>query len=232
VITTAAPDRRPPISRDFLIIGEGQGDAAFVKYLCAARELGADHFQIEEAGGSGKFEAYIGGLRFRPNFDRVKGLLVIGDNDDAPDDNFGNIQNHLKKGKLPRPHQRLALARHGTDGLAVAVMMLPYTLAGGPTGGSLESLLLTSIEDKHPDVADCIDTYRACIPAGGRTKNKEDKFRLRCFLAALCSDDPNISLQYAVSPSKGLVDLKHKCFDEIAKFLNEFPGQCDALPRR
>ena len=67
----------PPISRDFLVVGEGKGDAAFVRHLCEIRGIDATNFQIEQAGGSGNFEKYIGGLRVRANFDRVKGLLVF-----------------------------------------------------------------------------------------------------------------------------------------------------------
>jgi hypothetical protein len=227
-----APDRIPPITRDFLVVGEGQGDAAFVRHLCAVRGIDTDNFQIEDAGGTGKFEAYIGGLRFRPNFDRTKGLLIVGDNDDSPDDNFGNIQNYLKKGKLPRPAHRLQVARHTADGLAVVVMMLPYTIAGGATRGSLETLLLRSVNDGNPVIAGCVDVYRGCIPAAGRTKNQDDKFRLRCFLTALWVDDPNISLQYAISPAKHLIDLSHESFNEVAAFLQGFAHLCTAPAQR
>ena len=225
------PDRIPPISRDFLIVGEGQGDAAFVRYLCATRKIDISNFQIEDAGGTGKFEAYISGLRFRPKFDLTKGLLIVGDNDDSPDENFSNIQNHLKKGKLPRPAQRLQVAKHTADGLAVVVMMLPYTSGGGATRGSLETLLLKSVNDSYPAIGTCIDTYRGCIPAKGRTNNQEDKFRLRCFLTALWVDEPNISLQYAVSPSKELIDLNHECFNEVAAFLRGFANLCTTPAR-
>jgi len=226
-----APDRIPPITNDYLIVGEGQGDSAFVKNLCDVRGVDLSNFQIEEAGGTGKFESYIGGLKLRPHFDRVKGLLIVGDNDDSPDENFGNIQNHLKKGKLPRPTQRLQVARHAADSVAVAVMMLPYTIAGGATRGSLETLLLKSVNDSYPVIGACVDAYRRCIPPGGRTNNEEDKFRLRCFLAALWVHEPNISLQYAVSPSKHLINLNHECFNEVAAFLGEFVRMC-APPAR
>lgn len=221
-----------PLIRDFLILGEGKGDAAFVRHLCEVRGIDIVNFQIEDAGGSGNFEDYIGGLRFRPNFDGAKGLLVIGDNDDSPEENFNQIRNHLKKGKLPYANQPLQLARHRPDGLAVAVMMLPYTIANGPTRGSLDTLLLTSVDQHNAEIGACIDGYRKCIAAGSRTKNEEDKFRLRCFLAALSVHDPNISLQYAVSPSRRLVDLNHPCFNEIEGFLRGFPQLCATPDRR
>ena len=151
--------------------------------------------------------------------------LVVGDNDDSPDANFNQIRNYLKKGKLPYPNQPLQVGRIGPNGLTVVVMMLPYTVAGGPTRGSLDTMLLTSVEENNSAIGVCIDAYRACI-SDGRTKNEEDKFRLRCFLAALYAEDPNVSLQYAVSPSHNLIDLKHSCFDEISDFLGGLAQFC------
>lgn len=221
----------PSITSDFLIVGEGKGDAAFVRHLCEARGIDITNFQIEEAGGSGNFEAYVRGLSFRRSFDRAEGLLVVGDNDDSPDANFNQIRNYLKKAKLPCPNQRLQVARNGPQGVAVVVMMLPYTVAAGPTRGSLDTLLLTSVDDNNAAIGACINAYRACIP-GDRKKNEEDKFRLRCFLAALYPEDPNISLQYALLPSRNLIDLNHVCFNEISDFLRGLPDLCRSPLRR
>jgi hypothetical protein len=208
-----------------LIVGEGKGDAAFLRYLCEVRGIDTTQFQIEEAGGSGNFESYIRGLPFRPNFDRARGLLIVGDNDDNPEVNHGEIKKHLKKAKLPYHNQSLQAARHNRDGLAVAVVMLPYTNAAGPSRGSLDTLILRAVASRHQATEACIDAFRACIQ-GARTPNQEDKFRLRCFFAALSLDDPNVSLQYAVSPSRNLVDLNHECFDELSAFLRGFPQMC------
>jgi len=228
-----APRRTPvpPLTKDYLIVGEGKGDAAFVSYLCEARTIDVSDFQIEDAGGSGNFGDYIEGLRLRPNFDRAKGLLVIGDGDDRPEANFTRIRGHLKKGKLPFPNEPLHVARNGPGGLAVAVMMLPYTLAAGPLKGSLETILLTSVEQNNIAIGACIDAYHACV-GKGRTRNEEHKFRLRCFLAALFPEDPNISLQFALSPTRNLIDLNHPCFDEVADFFRGFAQLCAPLGGR
>ncbi len=222
----------PALSLDYLVVGEGEGDASFISHLCSVRGVELSAIQIENAGGSGKFKPYLEGLRLRPNFDRLRGLLVIGDNDDTPEENFNRIRGFLKRGKLPYPDQPLRVARfNGTDPPAVVVMMLPYTVAGGPTRGSLDTMLLVGMNERNAEVAACIDAFRGCL-TGGRTRNQEDKFRLRSFLAALWAEDPNIGLQFALSPTKGLVDLAHHSFDEVAEFLGAFTQMCEPAGRR
>jgi len=208
------------LSEDYLVVGEGGGDAAFIRNLCEVRKIGG--IQIEDVRGNANFEDFLGGLRDRTGFERVKGILIVSDNDDKPDDNFKRIRSLLKNTKFPYEEAPLKFARHNKNSFAISVMMLPFTLAGGATRGCLETVLLQAMEPANPELAKCVDEYRACIP-GGRTKNEEDKFRMRSFIAALHREDPNLSLSFATSVKKGLVNLNHTCFDEIADILKKLP---------
>lgn len=217
------PARLPPIEGDFLIIGEGKGDAAFFRHLC--EERGIADFQIEEAGGTGKLEEYLKGLSSRTNFEQLKAILLVGDNDDKPADSFNRMRVYLKRAGLPVPNEPLKVARNHPHVLALVVMMVPYTVAGGPTRGSLETLLLPAIDQHKPQVKACVDAYFTCL-AGNWTKNQEDKFRVRCSIAAMWPDDPNFGLQFALDPARDMIPLSHNRFDEIASFLLGFAAFC------
>jgi hypothetical protein len=215
----------PPIEHDFLIVGEGKGDASFFKHLCSIRHI--EGFQIEAADGAGKLQAYLSGLSSRTDFGRVKAIIVVGDNDETPVDSFNQVAKQLKKAKLPVPQEPLKVKRIKPEGIAIAVMMIPYTFAAGPTKGCLESLLLPAIEQHKPEVKVCVDTYSTCL-AGNLTKNKQDKFRVRCSIAAMWPEDPNFGLQYALDPAKNMIPLDNPVFDEVAQFLSGFPALCAA----
>jgi hypothetical protein len=104
-------------------------------------------------------------------------------------------------------------------------MMIPYSSASGPTRGCLETLLLKAIEECKPDVKACVDGYIACL-APNWTKNQEDKFRVRCSIAAMWPQDPNFGLQWALDPAKDMIPLGHPAFHEIVQFLRDFHALC------
>lgn len=215
------PKLPTPLTADLLIVGEGSGDASFIDYLCQVRHI--QGFQIEDARGESKFPTYLNALKDRSGYERVKGILIVGDSDDSPDANFTKIRNYLKDAKLPQPNSPLTLAKR--DGLTVCVMLLPYD-NNGAIRGCLDTLLLRYIETEKPEFKECINKFRACIDGSERSNNQEDKFKLRCFIAALYAEDPNLAITFAVSPSKNLIDLNHSTFNEIAAFLTGFPALC------
>jgi hypothetical protein len=206
-----------------MVVGEGDGDAFFIRNLCEARGIGG--IQVEDARGNAKFPEFLRGLRDSTDFGRLKGLLIVSDNDDKPDDSYKRIRGHLKDTRFPYAEAPLRPARR--DGITVVVMMLPFTATGGPTRGCLETVLLQAVEPANVEVARCIDVHRECI-AGARTRNQEDKFRMRSFIAALYKEDPNLSISFATSRDRGLVDLGHQCCNEIVDFLVGFPQLCNA----
>ena len=214
------PGPIPGIEKQNLVVGEGKGDLAFLKYLCQHHSL--TDFQPEEAGGTGKFPLYLQGLSSRSNFDNLRRLLVVADNDETPDESFNRIRGYLKKAQLPFPQEPLKIKRNHPDGLGTAVMMLPFNNETGSMRGCLESLLILAINDHRPEVKNCVDSYYQCV-LGNWTKFKEDKFRVRCSIAAMWPEDPNFGLQFALDPVKNMIPLAHSCFDEVVEFLKKFP---------
>ena len=77
----ATPKLPKPLESEFLVVGEGTGDATLLKHLCHAR--GISHFQFEDVRGDTKFPVHLAGLMSHTG-KKLRGLLVVGDNDDAP----------------------------------------------------------------------------------------------------------------------------------------------------
>jgi len=211
------PSRSQEITEDFLIVGEGEGDSAFFRHLLANRGIAG--FQAEDAGGSGNFRNHLQGLNIRSGINRLRALIVVGDNEETPDDCFKRIRSHLKKADLPVPNNPLELAPR-TTGFPVAVMMIPFDKARG----ALESLLLKAATDHLVVPARCVGNYCQCINTSTWPKTASDKMRLRCMIAAAWPEDPNIGLQWALSPDRKLIPLNHPCFDEVAQWLSDFPS--------
>jgi hypothetical protein len=211
------------LDKEYLIVGEGSGDESFIKNLCAVRNI--QGFQTEDARGKDNFPVYLKGLAVRRGYEGVKGILIVGDSDDSPDENFNHIRNCFKDAKLPQPAAPLAVARHNRTSVAVCVMMIPYE-NGRAVRGCLDTLLLKYVEVARPEFMPHIAEFRKSVDGSNRPKNQEDKFKLRCFIAAAHPEDPGLTTTWAVNPSKGLIDLRHQTFDEIAAFVQGFPTLC------
>jgi len=211
------------LATNALVVAEGNGDKQFIENLCAVRGIGG--FQIEEARGNAKFETHLKGLRDRTGFDNLRLLVVIGDNDDTPGDRFNHIRKSLKAAALPQPNDPFTPVKR--DNLTVIIIMLPYTYAAASrtvAKGCLDTVLLPYIENRHGAVLPCVETYHTCVGKADRTKNQNDKFRLRCFIAALFREDPNLALSWVTSPGKNLIDLNDQYFTEFAQYLMELQG--------
>jgi hypothetical protein len=210
------------IIAQYLIVGEGDGDEAFFTHLCEKRKI--EGFQFEHASGKDDFETFLSGLQGRSGISALRGLLIVGDNDETPDANFKNIQKQIGKAKLPQPNNPLVRAARGDLPFSLAVLMLPYPRIGADSHGCLESLLLPAAERHLPNQTNCLVTYCDCISscAGNWNRTAKDKMRLRCLLSGSHEADPNIGLRYALNPNRDLIPLDDQIFDEIELLLRSF----------
>ncbi|PWU05592.1 MAG: hypothetical protein C5B51_14100 [Terriglobia bacterium] len=208
-----------PITSEYLIVGEGGGDSALIKYLCENRQI--TYFQIEDSGGSSKFESYITGLRSRRGFDKLKLLVIVADCDDGADVAFNNIRRQLRNADLPYPNGPRSFARR-PDRPATFVIMLPFNGNQSLTG-SIETLLLPAAKAHHPNHIWCLEQWRDCVDAQAQSAAHRDKMQLRALLAAIHPSDPNISLQWALRPQADLIPLSHQSLDALADVLKQIP---------
>ena len=87
---------RIKLSARHIVVGEGAADCAFLWALTCQR--GLEDFQviapgevIQGAGGRAAFTHVLNYLPMLPGFDRVEAILLISDNDDAPDRSFREV---------------------------------------------------------------------------------------------------------------------------------------------
>jgi hypothetical protein len=219
-------DRSKDIRSEFLIVGEGAGDAALIRYLASDRDI--ESFQVEDAGGSSKFQAFITGLAARAGFDKLRGLVVVADADSGADESFKNIRTQMKAAKIPCPHAPYIVAGLPNIAYTTYVLMIPFSVSSGTitsNTGALETILLPSAEEHLSKYSRCLDSWCDCVKMSDWSKVHRDKARLRSLIAAAHPDDPNIGLQYALSPNKNLIPLSHSSFDELGELLRSLPQQ-------
>jgi hypothetical protein len=99
--------------------------------------------------------------------------------------------------------------------------------------GGLETLCLQHLRTKLPSVYNCAEKYLACDDIQAlkwKSREKQDKARYQCMIAATNEDDPNKSLTYSFQDSSGpIVSVEDFCFNEIEKNLRDFCAQVAAL---
>jgi hypothetical protein len=84
----------------------------------------------------------------------------------------------------------------------------------------LEALMLPG---NLPRIAQCVDTFLACIDVRGWDMIKKLKLELRCVVSAACKNDPTLGVPHIWS-SKNTSDgekvpLGHSSFDQVAEYL-------------
>ncbi len=211
-----------PLRGPWLILCEGQGDAAFLRHLIQKR--GLPDFEIKhpkegEAGGKSAFGQRLDALKIQPGFEKLSAVIVVSDNDDEPNSSFGEIQKQIQWAGFAVPAEPLQIAR-GPNLPATVVVMLPWV----KQPGDLEALCLRAAYDRWPDLKRCLDAYCRCAATDSWKPGKQFKMRLRCLLSAACEFDPNTSLVYAWSDQRrgNLIPLDHPCFSQLAEFLQRF----------
>jgi hypothetical protein len=206
------------ITESRLIICEGKADVAFFDHLIQGR--GLPGFQVLSAEGKDGYERVLVALSAAPGFDRIAGILVVGDNDLDPPAAFFNIQEQIRAvGTYPVPnHPGEAVKNQGYP--AVVVMMVPWQ----ERVGCLETLLIEAVDDVRHDLKLCVDTYAACAHADAWNEVEQSKMKLQSLISAICRSDPNTPVSFAWSRNEDIIPLDRPCFDQIANFLGGFDG--------
>lgn len=230
---------REPVNGPVAVLCEGAADAAFLAALRSRRQLGAFDLPfpphepppagaraLHGVNGFGNMLAEIARLaRLDVTlWQRLRGIVIVAD---AADDSTATLRN------IAAQSRRAGFANITECGQwsaspsplpPVAVLHIPHAGAGG-----LETLCLEYLRARHSDVAACLDTYWACVPAltPPRTAEKRDKAALACFLAAIERDNPTMTLARVFSGSSPLIDLADTIFtpfaDGLASLLATLP---------
>lgn len=199
-----------------IILGEGDSDVAFFRFLCEVRNISG--FQFNHVSGNTGFKEYLNGLVASSGFkSKVKTIVLVGDNDEMPNDRFQDIRKQIPR-SLPQPNNPREKAKR-PESPYVTVLMLPFPAINGSTHGCLESMLLEAAMTNLVVQAACAHAYCTCVGSDTWVATARAKLKLRCILSGAWAADPNAALPYSLNPNRNLVPLTHPIFDEVALFL-------------
>ncbi|MDA2933655.1 hypothetical protein MYX82_04870 [Acidobacteria bacterium AH-259-D05] len=208
-----------------LILCEGQHDVHFFKALLQVRNIIGYRIACGEikAEGSGidSFGECLNAIDAGTDFDNVKQLLIVADNDTDPEKQLKKVKNQIRCATGFGVPARPLRSKKSKDRLPrVTIMMLPWST----DEGCLETLLLGStykkggISLKTSVLKYCKETKAEKWPLP-----KFSKLQIRIMLSTMWKKDPYLSLAYAWSsdPSR-LIPLDHPSLDKIVRFLERF----------
>ena len=210
----AAPSR--------LLLCEGPEDVAFFQRLIETRSL--PRFRIRDTrgkaskgAGNTRFGHALTALKLEKG---VKDILIVADNDEAPDQSFSKvcrqIQSAYDADKVPdRPLQKVS--RYPS----IMVLMLPWE----GRLGNLETLCEEAARTADAQVAGHVDHFAAMIGSDKWTKQtRKSKMWLRSMLAACCAHDPFVFLGTVFRDRKNrhLIPLDHRCFGCVSDVLSQY----------
>lgn len=211
-------------TKPYLILVEGAGDAAFFRHVIKARTI-PDDFDVrcprdgKNVNGSGntRFREALDAFAIIPGFDKLRGILIVTDNDEDPMASFKNVQDQIRN--TSRKHSAPTQPLAKTSGFpAFVVMTIPWI----NELGNLETLCIQAAEFADPTLATCADTFQVCTGVDQWTLSKRSKVKLRSIISAGYRRNADESLSFLWNDYPGLIPLNHKCFDKIAVFLTNF----------
>ena len=231
------------LKHEFVILCEGRADKAFFRKLIDKRNI-TPNFDIpfpeepEELEDDAKALASVGAfanmlraLRANPAaFARIKGVILIADSAIDPSAVFGKVCAKIREaGQYGVPTKPCETVRSSNGHPAICVLLIP----DDKHPGGLETLCLQYLRTKLPEVYNCAEKYLACDDIKALTwqsREKQDKARLQCLIAATNEDDPNKSLTYAFNEFSGpIISVEAFCFNEIEKQLRRFCASVASL---
>ena len=227
------------LREDYVFIGEGAADNALMKSLLKARNLPSFDYPFpdgirrkkknavedkeESVGGKDSFAEKLKLLE--PVADeqrRSRGILIATDCGDNWEAAFANVAAQVAStGFYPRPEAPLTAVSPNPKQSAylpkLVIVMVPGV--GESESGGLETLCVEVLRDNHPQTAECLDQYLACLTKKGVGINgwgaeTRSKAEMQCLIAVTNKDDPNKSGRYAIEA--GLIDVTHPAFDALA----------------
>jgi len=204
------------ITEPRVIVCEGPADVAFFKHLIRTRNL--PPFDVQSADGKAKYTQLLEALSAASRFDRISGMLVVGDNDLDPPAAFRNIQEQIQAANGYGVPERPGEPMKSQGFPAVVVMMIPLE----ERSGCLETLLIEAIYEISPHLKPCVDAYATCTHADEWNEVQQAKMKLQSLISALCKSDPQTALRYAWNRPEEIIPLDRTPFDQIANFLSQF----------
>jgi hypothetical protein len=217
VVSTFRPNWQPRSVNQLIV--ESWHDGAFIDAV--ARHYGAPRFDytapIGDDGrplGKSGFKRHLVGMLFWTNQQKVRNIIVSGDNDDDHASALTEVRRAIQDARgYPTPDvQPCKIATKGD--IRIGILMLPES----GKNGCLETRLLASTVKNQTAMA-CVDTWATCCGFPKHRRNDYDKFQLRSLLAATIHSDPNLTLSAIWQKAENPINAGDPEFAWIADFL-------------
>jgi Protein of unknown function (DUF3226) len=212
------------VSTKPILLAEGAGDEAFFRNLIKIRKLKSVDIRSPKPGaasGTTTFAERLIGLKAETGFEKCPVVLIVADNDEAPERSFRSIVDQIRRIGWEPPTKPRDISASPTLP-HIAVLMLPWD----DIPGCLETLCYTSASAQRETIAKCVERFTKCVKSSKWPIQQQSKLKMRCLIAGACDKDPNTGLQYAWSGGKrpdDLIPLTHECFDQVAELLESLP---------
>ena len=215
---------------DLVLLCEGISDQSFFASLTRARGIpGFQIFRIETlSGGVGGVTAWteaINGLIADPNFENIRGLLIVADNDERPVESFNIVRDAvaastdiLSSGISRRLAVPTAPLQKAGAAPAVVTMMIPWV----GIICNLETLCFQAIRSAFPDKSACVDALAQCTNSQTWPVSPKSKMQVRSYLASSHQSKPEFGLTRVWNEAPHLIPLNNAIFDQVADFLSGF----------
>lgn len=205
-----------------LLLCEGPDDIAFFEQLIGIR--GLPRFRIRDTGGRNskaagntRFGLALNALKIESG---VKDILIVADNDEAPDKSFSNVCKQIRDAydsdKVPRrPLEKVS------NNPSIMVLMIPWE---GELG-CLETLCEQAARTPNAQIAGHVDVFAALLGAENWDKQtRRSKLWMRTMLAASCERDPFVFLGnvFRHQRNRHLIPLDHPSFDRVSDVLARY----------
>lgn len=227
------------LREDYVFIGEGAADNALIRKLSEFHGLPAFDCPfpdgIHKKDEKNKDEKTVGGKDnlgemlklLEPVIDeqrRSRGILIATDCGDDWKAAFDNVAKQVAEtGFYPRPQAPGQPLPPNPEFLHLPPLVI--VMVGKDKTGGMETLCVEFLRDKHPETANCLDHYLACLDGKGvgiKTwgQEKQGKARLQCLIAVTNKIDPNKGPSRIFSDQKNnnppVIDVMDPAFDALA----------------
>ena len=170
-----------------LIVAESRADCEFFCELLDYRGMIGDYDVNHAINGRSAFKERLKALKVR--LDPIVTFVIVRDWDDDGLDGFNDVCHQVGEAlpHVPLPTEPNKPSSR-EDGRSATVLMMPPS----SDSGCLETLVLRVLCDKFPDEAEQLDAFVEGRPYANATA--ESKARLAYMVAAVCTDNPVISV--------------------------------------
>jgi hypothetical protein len=214
------------LSASRIIVCEGMGDVYLVNAILKHHKIASCQVGCPSTDGAGggmgkeKIGAYLDAIKTAAKLSTLKidGILVIGDADKSEAECVAELNAALVEGGYPTPVASHVVEDLYCDGEPIKIGV--YMIPGSNRTGTLEHLLLDSIDQRKKD---CIDDFFSCvgIPTD-LSPNELAKMKMSSLAAVSCRKNPWASVAYMFQDKGNPVSVASPCFKELSDLLTIF----------